>query len=83
MQIVGWILFNDEYAYRLLIYGNCCYWWEMNDGLKLLLLLLVIPASFMYLYMLLKYSIDIFKTDVIGGIVGIVLIVLMYICLMV
>ena len=48
----------------------------MNDGLKLLLLLLVIPASFMYLYMLLKYSIDIFKTDVIGGIVGIVLIVL-------
>ena len=55
----------------------------MNDSLKLLLLLLVIPASFMYLYILLKYSIDIFKTDVIGGIVGIVLIVLMYICLMV
>jgi len=51
----------------------------MNDSFKLLLLLLVIPASFMYLYMLLKYSIDIFKTDVIGGIVGIVLIVLMYI----
>lgn len=51
----------------------------MNDGLKLLLLSLVIPASFMCLYMFLKYSIEFFNTEIIGGIVGTVLIVLMHI----